>query len=203
MTLKTLIKLIPIYIGTIGLFVYFVQTQHIGAISAASITKEQVQDNIIRIRAQAPDSNNAPQQVTFGIPRELFIPRFGSVIPLIAGEYFSEAGIWNVSNTHAHFATVSALPNDSTGNTIIYGHNSKDIFSALFSLKIGDVVEVRTSENLTFVYKMRQSDRVTPKDVSVLDTTTSPQLTLLTCEGLWNEYRRLVYFDLFEVRAEL
>lgn len=201
MTSKTLLKLLPIYLGVIGVFVYFIQEQQPKDINAAFITEDQVWDSIVKLRAKAPNVDNAPHHIKFGIPKELFIPRIGLTVPLTAGEYYTETSAWNVSSTHAHFATISALPNDHSGNTVIYGHNSKEIFAQLFSLNVGDLVEIKTVDNLTFVYKMRDTARVRPDEVSVLDTTNLPQLTLLTCEGTWNEHRRLVYFDLLEVRS--
>lgn len=201
MTSKTLLKLVPIYLGVIGVFVYFVQGQNTKESVALSITKDQVTESITDLTDKTTGIDNSHQLIRFGVPKEIFIPSKGLTVLLTAGEYSTVVNAWNVSGTHAHFATLSALPNDHGGNTVIYGHNSKDIFAPIFSLNTDDLVEIRTIENITFVYKMRDTSRVRPKEVSVMDTSSFPQLTLITCEGLWNEYRRIVYFDLLEVRS--
>ena len=54
------------------------------------------------------------------------------------------------SDTHAHFALPSMPPNDKQGNTLIYGHNSWEVFGHIKELKPGDVVNYLPDNGHTF-----------------------------------------------------
>ena len=72
----------------------------------------------------------------------------------------------------------TALPG-SPGNVGIAGHRDT-IFRPLRNVKIGDVFAVKTSSG-TMQYRVSSTKIVPPEDVSVLDPTPNPTLTLVTC----------------------
>jgi sortase A len=65
------------------------------------------------------------------------------------------------------------------GNVGIAGHRDT-IFRALRKVKVGDELDVKTATGL-YRYRVRRSLIVKPEDVYVLDPTTKPTLTLVTC----------------------
>ncbi len=95
------------------------------------------------------------------------------------------------------------------GNTGLAGHldladGSSGPFGALSDLNVGEEIIVYTEENMYF-YKMREQTVVEDYDLSVIEPTTAPQLTLITCTG-WDADLRLylkrlvVFADLAETR---
>jgi sortase A len=84
-------------------------------------------------------------------------------------------------------------------------NGSNGPFRYLSRLKPGDEVLVYTSDQI-LTYQIRESVRVYPEDVSVIEETSKPQLSLVTCID-WDEntktyLRRLVVFgDLVNVAS--
>src|SRR5215475_3322597 len=77
----------------------------------------------------------------------------------------------------AHLAG-SALPGDP-GNAVIAGHRDT-FFRHIHSLKYGDDIYIlRSGKRLHYVVRTRRI--VEPDDLSVLEATQAPQLTLITC----------------------
>lgn len=99
-------------------------------------------------------------------------------------------GQWLISETGANFATNTAIPNGQTGNTALFGHDRPKLFRNLHDLKEGAVVKVIT-KYMVYYYTVTGSKTVAPSDVSVMNQTTDPILTLITCDG-WLSENRLV-----------
>ncbi len=81
------------------------------------------------------------------------------------------------------------------GNTAIAGHRTTygAPFFELNQLKIGDPIELTDLNDRTWVYVVSRSPFVvSPSDVSVLDPTSFPQLTLTTCNPRFSATSRLV-----------
>jgi LPXTG-site transpeptidase (sortase) family protein len=95
------------------------------------------------------------------------------------------------------------------GNTGLAGHidlvdGSKGPFWNLKDLKAGDEVLLYTQEKI-YVYKVRNQEVVEDSDLSVIDPTEKPQVTLITCTAWDPELRTylkrlIVYADLSEVK---
>ena len=67
----------------------------------------------------------------------------------------------------------------TVGNLGIAGHRD-GFFRGLKDIAAGDVIEVDTRQR-TDVYRVERTWVVNPEDVSVLDQTSTPALTLVTC----------------------
>jgi LPXTG-site transpeptidase (sortase) family protein len=127
------------------------------------------------------------------------LPRLGIELPIISGTYDAAADNWTLSEDKAQFAAMTALPNNETGNTFIYGHNTQAVFAPLAGLQAGDEATVRTTNGLSFKYTFNGDRLVDPKATSILAPTEAPSLTLMTCEGIFSEARRVAVFDFKEV----
>jgi sortase A len=66
-----------------------------------------------------------------------------------------------------------------TGNAVITAHRDT-FFRHIYELNKGDQIQVRRSGR-TFTYEVTGRKVVMPEDVSVINPTTEPQLTLITC----------------------
>lgn len=141
------------------------------------------------------------QPTKTGTPNRLVVPRLGLTLPILNGYYDPQTNDWTLSDTDAFFATMTDLPNDKRGSTFIYGHNRPTAFESLKNIAAGDTVDVYTSNGLKFTYEYAQDAIIQPTTTNVLnDDPDHPQLVLMTCEGVWSEVRRLMYFNLKEVR---
>jgi sortase A len=65
------------------------------------------------------------------------------------------------------------------GNSGIAGHRD-GFFRGLKNIAVGDVIELKTPRAKE-IYRVERIWIVEPEDISVLDPTTTPSLTLVTC----------------------
>jgi sortase A len=74
------------------------------------------------------------------------------------------------------------------GNAILIGHVTSitlgTIFEHLNSVHAGDLIQVFSKER-AFDYRVTEVRNVLRSDVSVLEATATPTVTLITCTGLW------------------
>ena len=86
----------------------------------------------------------------------------------------------------------TANPGDQ-GNLVLSAHN--DIFGEIFrhldQLEPGDEVVVYTSQG-AYVYTVTRTKVVEPTDVSVMDPTTDPSITLVSCYPYLIDDQRIV-----------
>lgn len=118
---------------------------------------------------------------------------------LVSGQFNATTGKWNITSQAVYFAQETDRPSDENGSTVIYGHNNRKVFGATKNLKIGDLLIITTENQHRFTYAYKNSQRVEPTDISVLSAKPIvAQTTLITCDGLSNEFRRLMHFELVE-----
>lgn len=128
-------------------------------------------------------------------PQAIDIPAIHLHKRVIAGEYDFTQNNWSISKEYAHFAVLSEYPNAHEGTTVIYAHNSSDLFGDIDELGTNDMVFLKTKMGKTFAYTYSHSEDVNPMDVSVFVSQGSPKLTLITCTGKNNSMRKLIHLD--------
>jgi sortase A len=86
----------------------------------------------------------------------------------------------------------TALPGQA-GNSAIAGHRTTygAPFYDLNQLQPGDPITIQTTQG-TFNYQVASSHVVLPSNVTVLDASTAPELTLTTCNPRYSAAQRLV-----------
>ncbi len=102
----------------------------------------------------------------------LRIPRLRLEVPVLPGtdDRTLDRGVGHIAET--------ALPN-TVGNAGIAGHRDS-YFRSLGGIVPGDTIELATFDRAE-TYRVERTWIVNPDDVSVLDPTTSPAITLVTC----------------------
>ena len=100
------------------------------------------------------------------------IPRLGVTAIVRAG---SDARTLQLAVGHI---PGTAFPGEA-GNVGLAGHRDT-FFRRLRDIRTDDAIEVVTAEG-RFTYRVQRTDIVQPSDVWVLDPTTEPSLTLVTC----------------------
>ena len=102
----------------------------------------------------------------------LTIPKVGLKAPLFEGtdDVALDRGVGHIDGTN---------PPGGLGNVGIAGHRD-GFFRGLKDLGIGDVIVLKTAAD-TATYVVAETRIVGPEDISVLDPTAVPSLTLVTC----------------------
>ena len=124
-----------------------------------------------------------PQQ-----PVRLVIPALNVDVIVVEGDD------WEALKKGAGHHNGSANPGQR-GNLVMSGHD--DVFGEIFryigDLKSGDTVDVYSKE-ARYTYTVTNKRIVAPTDVSVLQATTDPTLTLITCHPYLVDTQRMVVF---------
>lgn len=127
------------------------------------------------------------------------IPKINVSAPIIYGSPSDELSIQrSLQNGVVHYAG-TPVPG-KPGNSVIVGHSSNDpwepghykfVFVLLDKLVIGDTFSIN-HESKRYVYEVTEVKVVAPTDLSVLQQTTQPTLTLITCTPPGTSWRRLI-----------
>jgi LPXTG-site transpeptidase (sortase) family protein len=95
---------------------------------------------------------------------------------------------WEVPKFVAGHAEATAGAGE-VGNAVLFGHVTSmtlgNVFENLHNVHVGDLVEVYSGTN-TIGYQVVAVRSVARTDGSVVDPTTTPTVTLITCTGMWN-----------------
>lgn len=136
-----------------------------------------------------------PRVIT-GKPMRIVIPKYNIDLLVREGNYNPSDQTWFLSGYDAQYATPSIPPNDTQGNTLIYGHNNKYVFGPLNKKTpaVNDVAEVITDNGHAFIYIFEAAEDVKPDHMTVFQYNGPPSLIVQTCSGNWNEWRRLYRF---------
>ncbi len=139
----------------------------------------------------------------------IVIPSLKVNAPIISTPY-SEL-TWDISNLGQDVAVLDDIPNQTSENNIVFaGHvtvrnGSHGPFRYLWKLNPGEEI-ILYDGSMIYTYVVREQLLVYPDQSSVLNDTSQPQITLITCTT-WDEktlsyLRRLVVFaDLEKVEA--
>jgi LPXTG-site transpeptidase (sortase) family protein len=101
------------------------------------------------------------------------------------------AGEWTVSPDKVSYLSSSALPGGS-GNTILYGHNKRNILGNIRVLKGGETITLTLKSGAIRKYIVERVTTVTPTQTSLLLPTETETLTLYTCAGFMDSQRFVV-----------
>lgn len=136
----------------------------------------------------------------FGNPVSVSIPRVKVNVVIIDGTYINNE--WALSEDKAHYAVMTNKPNDKQGNTLVYGHNNPKVFWNTKDLLPGDRMTIKTDKGYTLEYVFNSFELVVPTDTSVFKYQGKPRMTLLTCNGWNDQFRKLMYFNFLEATKE-
>ena len=141
-----------------------------------------IQSSVLRVEATADQSLWSPERVrawhdtlkgeTPAPLAVLRIPRIRVEVPVLEGTDDStlNRAVGHIEDT--------AKPG-TQGNSGIAGHRD-GFFRGLKDIRAGDVIEIETLGSVE-TYRVERTWIVEPEDVSVLDPTATPSVTLVTC----------------------
>lgn len=117
--------------------------------------------------------------------------KIASLIDLPIEEAKFAASGWEVSDTAASIASMSARPGEA-GNIIIYSHNLTRLFGRLTQVKIADTIELWGPDGDHHTYTVTKKIVLDPNEIDVLRPTDQEVLTLYTCTGLFDRKRLVI-----------
>lgn len=137
-------------------------------------------------------TSSAPVVIPTPGPRQaarIVIRAIGVDAPVVAGDG------WEELKAGVGYHIGSASPGER-GNLVLSAHNDVygEIFRYLERLETGDEVIVYTQGGIPYRYIVRAKRVVEPREVSVMDATTQPTLTLITCHPYLIDTHRMVVF---------
>lgn len=134
------------------------------------------QSDSINIEEVSGDNISGPQTWS-----RIRIPDASVEVNLLTGGKYNDK--WLVSRNKALYWIQGQT-------TVVYGHNTKDIFGKLKNINAGAQVEMAGQSGELKNYKVYSLEEVGPSDVRVLDDSEA-ELILITCTG-WRDEKRLV-----------
>ncbi len=152
-------------------------------------------DNLV---LQDPNATTASTAI---VPPDnlVIIPKINVSAPVIYADTAADDVVMkNLQDGVVHYVN-TANPGEN-GNVVIFGHSSNDwwepgnykfVFALLGKLEVGDQIQVNYSSR-KYVYQVGEKKVVAPTEVSVLNPTPDPTLTLITCTPPGTSWQRLI-----------
>jgi sortase A len=162
-----------------------------GRALAAYLRQHQVVSVPKRLLAAIPSGKEPPTRMVIAKIR-LNAPVVET--PPVNGEW--EVADWGVGH-------LTTTPNPGVaGNMALSAHDDikGEIFKRLDELRPGDDVHIYT-RHLMFTYTVVSSQVVDPTDVSVLNPTSQPTVTLISCTPYWVDTQRLIVRAVLKSRS--
>jgi sortase A len=100
-------------------------------------------------------------------------------------------GEWEVTDEGLSYLASSPIPG-TVGNSVLYGHNWKNILGSLPYVKPGNEIIIEMSNGSELLFLVEKTQVVEPTNVSILAPTNEAQLTLYTCYGFLDSKRFVV-----------
>jgi LPXTG-site transpeptidase (sortase) family protein len=121
-------------------------------------------------------------------PVRIIIPEINIDIKVVEAEVVD--GYWETATDSASFGLGSAYPKDS-GNTVIFAHAREGLFLNLINIKKGMKAYVLTNTDW-FNFEVKEIKTVLPHQTEVVAPTNDKTLTLYTCSGFNDAYRKVI-----------
>jgi sortase (surface protein transpeptidase) len=180
------IRLIPVYAAL--------------AILLAPLGMHTFARHSIEVEAKAANaslSSKTNQSKIRGVPVRIVVPDKAIDLKIVKGSYSNTAKSWSVSPDSANYAVNTAAVNNQQGQTLIYGHNSRNVFGPLLSLAPGAEVFVYTDNQHIFKYRYVSAADISPAtDIFGQMAKAEPGLKLITCNGAYFQYRHFMSLEL-------
>lgn len=98
---------------------------------------------------------------------------------------------WYISEDSANYISKN-IPGNRKGNTIVYGHNTKNIFANLKDVTEGEEITVAYANGDTQTYIVEEIYETFPTDITPIQPTEGDVLTIYTCSGFFDTRRIVV-----------
>lgn len=134
-----------------------------------------------------PQQTQASQQVSE--PKSISISKIGVEADIVRGGIVN--GEWILSDTQILYLSTSGKLGEGF-NTVLYGHKRSGLFGDLKNITKGDEIVVSDSQGREYTYQVYQMEEIEPAQTEKLVSTQKDDLTLFTCDGVFDDSRLLV-----------
>ncbi len=165
---------LPLALIGAGLFIFFLGT----------FTHFNIYSNYLISQQEKPSLVQSAD-----IPVALSIPEVGLNTPVVEGGI--KSGQWILSNTASLYLPTSGRVGEGY-NTIIYAHNTSNLFAKLKDVQIGESIYLKDKSGKSFEYQIFEKKDVNPYDLKSLYSVDKNIVTLFTCDGWFDSQRLLV-----------
>lgn len=121
------------------------------------------------------------------MPTHMSIGEIGIDLNVAEGAFDKSTSTWTLDNTHAFFAKGTTTP-------ILYSHNQPKLFFNLRLANNNSRLVLTYADGSTLSLKYFATRFIDPNDGSILTESNKDMVILMTCSGLSDEMRRVVYF---------
>ena len=135
----------------------------------------------------APTPTSAPTPAPKSPPTAINIPKISKNLTIKPAQV--NGNTWDMFPDAVAWLSTSAVPGE--GNVILYAHDWTSLWADLYLLKPGDPIEIMEN-SIWKHYVVSESRAVMANDVHAI-LSDKNQLTLYTCEGSFDQKRRVVY----------
>jgi len=122
-------------------------------------------------------------------PTVLVIQELGISLPVIPSKI--QDGKWEATTKGVSYLSSSPPPGE-VGNSILYGHNWKNILGNLTRARPGQEVTIFFSDGTKKVFTIAFTQVVSPTQTKILDASADNRVTLYTCTGFLDSKRFVV-----------
>lgn len=100
-------------------------------------------------------------------------------------------GVWEASTLGVSHLSTTPTPGNP-GNSVLYGHNWPNLLGGLVNIQPGDIITIYFDNGGLEDFRVQLTQEVMSSQVSVLDQTDEPRITLYTCSGFLDSKRFVV-----------
>lgn len=98
---------------------------------------------------------------------------------------------WEATSKGVSYLASSPVPGNP-GNSILYGHNWKNLLGNITRLKPGQKIRIIYSDGTPKEFEIYYTQVVTPEDTQILTQSDDARITLYTCTGFLDSKRFVV-----------
>lgn len=138
---------------------------------------------------EVPTKTQSQEARVYPKPVEIFIPAVH--LSQLIHETTIQNNSWQISRFGISHLAVSASPGEN-GPIILYGHNTKNTFGPIRWLNKGDEIILKTDDAALHAYRIVETVKTDPKELSVFFKREDEALYLFTCDGFADLKRYIV-----------
>lgn len=123
------------------------------------------------------------------LPKRITIKKLDIDLPIYPATLLN--GQWEASTEGVSYLQSSVIPGE-LGNSILYGHNWRNLLGNLPNAHPGQEVIIEFDDHSKEKFMIEYTTIVSPKNINILDPSDDTRLTLYTCTGFLDSKRFVV-----------
>jgi sortase A len=193
MTPRILVRLAAVSLVVAGLFFIgrfaFILLGQRGAETAQAEQWKQLVDAAAGPEVSPPAQASTPPAPAESLPGGIYLRL---TVDKLHKDGIGVDGDWNTLRSASMVHYKQSPAPGRRGNVLIAFHRETHWYD-IDQVKRGDTVQVETSDRHTYKYVVDLVTIVPPANVDLLKPTGGSDLTLITCDPVWQDYNRMIF----------